>query len=306
MIIDNFNLNHLRIFECVYRNQSMTKAAAELHMTQSGVSQHIKLLEDVLEVKLFDRIKQRLIPTGKAKQLFDECSKNLYELEKTLTSIKGGDQILSGMVNIGLPIEFGNNLVLPILGDLANQHPRIKFSISYGLAPQMNDLLLKGKLDFAFVDTFGLDKQIKSTVAYQETLVLCASKNYLQNIGKVKEDKKYFEQLEYVDYSEDKTILQMWFKHHYRFKGLSLNLRATLLDVQGVAQMIKFGKVAGVLPLHLIKKLDLIESNIHIFKGSGKPLLNEISLAYLSEKTQTPTVAKVIQYVSEALAEKQS
>jgi DNA-binding transcriptional LysR family regulator len=42
MIIDHINLNHLRIFQSVYKTQSMTTAAGELHLTQSGVSQHIK------------------------------------------------------------------------------------------------------------------------------------------------------------------------------------------------------------------------------------------------------------------------
>ena len=47
MIINNLNLNHLLVFECVFRNGSMTAASKELHLTQSGVSQHMKSLEDV-------------------------------------------------------------------------------------------------------------------------------------------------------------------------------------------------------------------------------------------------------------------
>ena len=57
MLIDQLNLNQLRIFESVYRTQSMTQAAVELGLTQSGVSQHIRALEDVLGLSLFDRIK---------------------------------------------------------------------------------------------------------------------------------------------------------------------------------------------------------------------------------------------------------
>ena len=45
------NLNLLRIFESVYRLGSMTKASKELFMTQSGVSQNIKNLEELLEIK---------------------------------------------------------------------------------------------------------------------------------------------------------------------------------------------------------------------------------------------------------------
>ncbi len=70
MIIDHINLNYLRVFECVFRTGSMTTAAQELHLTQSGVSQHIRSLEDVLGIRLFDRIKKKLIPTTTADILF--------------------------------------------------------------------------------------------------------------------------------------------------------------------------------------------------------------------------------------------
>ncbi len=66
MILDNLNLNHLRLFESVYRSENMTKAAEELHLTQSGVSQHMKSLEEAVGVKLFDRVRQSLIPSKAA------------------------------------------------------------------------------------------------------------------------------------------------------------------------------------------------------------------------------------------------
>src|SRR4051812_5232545 len=113
MLIDHVNLNHLRVFECVYRTRSMTTASRELHLTQSGVSQHIKTFEDGLGVKLFDRIKQRLIPTSAAALLFKRCAEGLYGIEQALTEIKGGEKQLSGTVNIGMPIEFGNNIMMP-------------------------------------------------------------------------------------------------------------------------------------------------------------------------------------------------
>ena len=44
-LLDTLNLNYLRIFMAVYRTGSMTQAARELHLTQSGISQQIKSLD---------------------------------------------------------------------------------------------------------------------------------------------------------------------------------------------------------------------------------------------------------------------
>ena len=129
MFIDNLNLNHIRIFEGVFRTKSMTKAAEELHMTQSGVSQHIKHLEEILGVVLFDRIKQRLIATENAAVLYKTCSESLFNIEKALADIKGVEQRLIGTITLGVPIEFGNSFVIPLLSEFGKQNPGVKFKI---------------------------------------------------------------------------------------------------------------------------------------------------------------------------------
>jgi DNA-binding transcriptional LysR family regulator len=287
MMIDTINLNHLRIFECVYRSGSMTAAAEELHLTQPGVSQHIRSLEDILGVKLFDRIQRRLIPTGMALLLFKKCSESLYKIEQVLSELKGGEVLLSGNVNIGVPTEFGNNVILPLLAQFCKQHSQIRFSIQYGLASHINKMLLDGVLDFAFVDGFGTDKRITTETVYHETLQLCAAHELLKKYPRFIENKEFFESLEYIDYQAGETVLRMWFDHHFGYKNLNLKTRATIMNVQGVAQMIQGGLAVGILPTHLADKLKGKDTPLHYFKGCGKALKNGISIGYLKEKTQS-------------------
>src|SRR5260370_10764591 len=60
-------LNTLRSFEAAARYESFTRAAEELHVTQSAVSQQVRALETELGVKLFARERQRLkiTPAGR-------------------------------------------------------------------------------------------------------------------------------------------------------------------------------------------------------------------------------------------------
>lgn len=304
MIIDKINLNHIRIFECVYRTRSMTKAADELHMTQSGVSQHIKLLEDILEIKLFDRIKQRLIPTSLSVELFNKCSKGLYEIEQALGEIKEGEKNLSGNITVGLPIEFGNNIIVPLLAIFGKEHKRITYQITYGFASDMNKLLLSGELDFALVDEYNMDKQIKTIKIFDETLYLCAMKDYIQSKGPIKDTKKYYESLEFIDYVKDSTLVQMWFKHHFHHTPGKLNIRATMMDVQGVARMIIAGLGAGILPHHHINKLNNEGTDVLILKGNSTPLENCISLAFVEGRSRTPTINTLIEHLRNSLLNK--
>ena len=105
----------------------MSHAARELHITQSGVSQHIRSLEDFLKVRLFDRIQQRIVPTTLATKLYGETLGSMERLEAVLHDVRGGVESLSGVVRIGMPVEFGVNRLMPLLGELGREHPALRF-----------------------------------------------------------------------------------------------------------------------------------------------------------------------------------
>ncbi len=301
MIIDNINLNYIRIFECVYRTQSMTLAAQELHLTQSGVSQHVKSLEEMLGVQLLDRIKQKLVPTSAGTTLYKQCSKSLTEIEQALWQIKGGDKELSGTVAIGMPIEFGNNVLMPLLSRFCRKNNRVKLKIKLDFASSMNEQLLKGELDFAFVDEYKMDGRITTEKVYDEILELCALESAVDPKVSSKNPRKYFESLQYVEYQEEEPILRMWFAHHLDARNIALDVRATVMDVQGLARLILEGLGAGVLPGHLYQKLTKEGHRIHRFKGCGKPLKNAISAAYLRERTHSPAALAALNFLKSSL-----
>lgn len=300
MLIDQINLNQLRVFESVFRTKSMTHAARELHLTQSGVSQHMKALEDVLELKLFDRIKQKLVPTPAARELYKHTAKSFEDIETILNRLKKTDKELTGTVSIGVPIEFGNNILIPLLTEFQKKHPKVRFKIRQGLASEMNRLLLNGDLDFAFVDSFSLDKGIKTESVYNEVLELCASKK-LGLPQKAQSDFAFFEKLVYVDYQEDQSVLSLWMRHHLQVKSAELDVRVYIMDAQAVSKLILNQAGLGVLPGHLAQKLIDQGEELQILKGSGKNLINVISLAYLEEKTLAHSAKEVLGFLRSQL-----
>lgn len=285
MLIDQINLNQLRVFESVYRTQSMTQAARELHLTQSGVSQHIKALEDVLELKLFDRIKQKLVPTQTAKDLYKHTSKSFEEIETILHRLKKTDKVLTGTVSIGLPIEFGSNIVLPLVHEFQKLHPKVSFKILQGFAFEMSHLLLKGEIDFAFVDSFALDKGVKIEDVYNEVLELCVSKLYPLPQGVAENSNEFYEKLAYVDYQEEQSVLNMWIKQHTQLKHIDLEVRVFVMNAQAIGKLVQLGVGAGVIPRHLIQKINRDQEQIKVIQGKSEPLVNTIRVAYLEEKT---------------------
>jgi len=318
MIIDQLNLNHLRIFQAVLRAKSVTAAAQELHLTQSGVSQHLKAFEEMLGVKLFDRIKGRMVPTAEAQALFERCQRSLSDIEQALLEAKSGGREVSGLVTVGMPIEFGHNVVLPLLSEFGKLHPLVRFNVRFGFAGTMSEYLVNGEMDFSFVDDLAIDRRIETSPVYDENLELCISQSLLVEVSNSEavqkgrkgssdhlfsKDRRFFELLPFVDYQKDEAILRNWFQHHLGSQNLRLNLRATVVDVQGVARLVMGGLGAGILSDHVIQKLQNEGHDIKVFRGSGKGLKNTISAAWLRDRTLTPAALQLRDWLRARLSD---
>lgn len=301
MILDNVNLNLLRVFEAVCRTGSMTKAASEVHLTQSGVSQNIKNLEDILGVTLFDRVKGRPIATPKGHELFLTVKRQLGELEHTLAHILEEDVKLKGEIYLGIPIEYGNSFIMPLVADFSREHPQVEFRFFYGHAAQMNHMLLKGELDFGIVDSYAMDDQIEMLEIGYEVHTLCAHQNYLKKFGVPGLNKEFLSRLDYIAYLESAPVLTGWFQHHIKKLCFEGRIKATLMDVQGVGQLIVNGFGAGILPRHVALKYQQAGHDIFIFQEDGRPLINRLSLATLKGRTMSLQVSAFIEFLKENL-----
>lgn len=301
MIVDRINLNQIRVFHVVYETRSQTIAARKLSLTQSGVSQHLKALEDQVAERLFDRVKQRLIPTAMADLLYERSHRGLSEIEHGLHAIMSKKVGLEGLVRLGLPPEFGHDIVMPLLGRFQRKHPGVQLKIEIGLAPRMNDLVLSGAIDFAFVDEFISDRRIDSERVYNEDLELCVAEALLPKKLPAVPGKEFFETLPYVEYKEGEQLLRQWFLHHLGARQLKLGIRAYAEDAYCIAQLVVAGVGAGVLPGALLERLRAQGNKISSFSGSGKALKSGISLAYIRDRNFGKAQAQLLQYLRDEI-----
>ena len=82
-------LDPLLAFEAAARNLSFTKAAAELHLTQSAVSRQIQQLEEHLGVKLFERRARALLLTESGQLFYRAAQDALQKLHDSARRLRG-------------------------------------------------------------------------------------------------------------------------------------------------------------------------------------------------------------------------
>ena len=114
----------LTAFEAAARHQSFTSAAAELSLTESAISRQVAALENQLKLKLFDRIKKRVILTKAGLLYSKQVRKSLAQMEQDMTNIMahgGTREILELAV---LPT-FCSQWLIPRLRGFYKQHPEM-------------------------------------------------------------------------------------------------------------------------------------------------------------------------------------
>lgn len=128
------NLNDLLSFVTVAREGSFTRAAAQLGVTQSALSQAISGLEARLEIRLLTRTTRSVAPTAAGERLLQAIGHRFDEIETELDALSELRDKPSGTVRITCGDHVLRHTLLPRLAPLLLAYPdiQLEFDVNYG------------------------------------------------------------------------------------------------------------------------------------------------------------------------------
>jgi LysR family transcriptional regulator, nitrogen assimilation regulatory protein len=144
-------LREMRMFVAVYEKRSFTAAAAREFATQSGVSQHVKQIEESLGVQLFDRLKKTVEPTPAGDLFYRHCVEVLDAGSKALLALDAFESGLSGEVRFGLTPTLATHQLAPAYLRLTTQNPNANIAVIDAPSNMLVDMVRAKELDFAII-----------------------------------------------------------------------------------------------------------------------------------------------------------
>ena len=138
----------LKYFLTVAREENFTRAAQILHVTQPALSKQLKLLEGELGKKLFTRQSSGIRLTDEGK-LLKKRAADLVELEEKILAEFTADELNGGEIFFGLAESFQIRHIAKEIRLLKNFYPELRWHIVSGDTEQLIDKLDSGILDFA-------------------------------------------------------------------------------------------------------------------------------------------------------------
>lgn len=175
------NLTDYRIFIETARLGSISECARQMDITPATASASIKRLEAELGAVLFIRSTRSLRLSEAGEKFLPLCQEALSLFNEAVASVQNKDGELSGQIRLSSPSDLGRNVLLPILDEFMETHPkvtiRLHLSDSYAdLYGQQIDLALR-------YGTPEDSRLIAMPIVPNNTVVLVASPSYIAKHG---------------------------------------------------------------------------------------------------------------------------
>ncbi|NNM70960.1 LysR family transcriptional regulator [Enterovirga aerilata] len=169
------SLQDIRLFVAAYEERSFTAAAQRENATQSGVSQHIRKLEERFRLSLFSRDKGRVCPTPAGDSYYRACLDVLRAHDAATKAVQGFVGGLEGELVVGLMPTMTRCVLAPALARFTEAHPNAAIRVVEGYSAALTQHVQAAELDFAIVPGTAGIAGVKSRLFTRTPEVLVAS-----------------------------------------------------------------------------------------------------------------------------------
>lgn len=155
----SFTIKQTRYFVGVAEYGSVSRAAIELSISQSAVTEAIKDLEARLGVKLFERRRRGVELTHHGHVFLRHAKAIMTEIANAETNLSANETALSGRLNIGVTSLTAGYVLSDILSRFRRAQPRVDVSAVEDTGEYLEHLLVGGELDVAVMVVSNLRNQ---------------------------------------------------------------------------------------------------------------------------------------------------
>jgi DNA-binding transcriptional LysR family regulator len=165
-------LRHIRAFLKIAETRNFTRAANDLHVSQSALTVQVQQLEESLAVQLFDRSKRGVTLTAAGKEVFGPLQRLFNDAQAIVEHTRELSSASTGFVTIAaLPTVCAG--VLPqLVRSFGEDFPGVHVQITDLVAESVREAVLKRQVDLGIGTRRGRDAELRATPLYEDRVVV--------------------------------------------------------------------------------------------------------------------------------------
>lgn len=197
----NTKLDQYRVFNEAAATRSFSKAAKNLYISQSAVSQTITALENELDTTLFIRQSKGVVLTREGQILYEKTAQAILMIENAENELTNMKELKGGEFVLGAPDTICTHYLTPYLVRFHKKYPSVHIRVVNGTSIETIDNLKKGHIDLAFINLPIKDDHliIHPTLKIHDIFVSCHEHHHLYTYQEL--STKYLIMLEHLSNS---------------------------------------------------------------------------------------------------------
>jgi LysR family transcriptional regulator, cyn operon transcriptional activator len=292
------DLHQLRVFHAAVTSGGFTRAGEDLHLSQSTVSQHIKLLEEELGCPLFLRIGKRIQVTEAGKILLPYAERIFRDLKNAEMAVRELNALRRGTVRLGVGPTTLTYRLPEILADYKRRFPEIELIILAGNTDFLLQALRSQRLDLAVVMAAGAQPGIAMKPLGREEMVFVVNREHPLARRRTIEPAD-LASLRFILY-EKNTVMQNFVDRYFESLGIEPKIIMEVENNEAIKSLVRAGLGCSLLPLCAVEN-EPPENGLHVLRVKGKPLIRQLRLASAGAEVFPKAIAELAQTITSAL-----
>lgn len=286
----------LKVYEC----GSFVSAAKQLNITQPAVSQHIKALEEELNITIFERGRGKLVLTKQGNEVI-KCAKKMAGIYSGLLQDISDGTSLTTHLTIGVTHTAESNPIAEALAGYCSKNPRVNIKMITDTISNLYTMLKTYEIDLAIVEGRSRDPGIRYLLMDTDYLVLAVSpdhpfaKKSMVTLSELKKERMILR----LPNSGTRNL----FVAHLESNNMSINDFNIILEVDNIATIKDLiRRDFGVSILAKSVCLDeLKKGKIVTLPVENLSMMREINIAYPADFTQFDLLRDIVKSYNETL-----
>ncbi|MBR2828035.1 MAG: LysR family transcriptional regulator [Bacilli bacterium] len=159
----NINLDLYKVFYYVAKNESITRAANELAISQPAISKSIKTLEEQINTSLFIRKRDGVELTEAGETIFTKIKEAMELIDSAEEDMKSLTNLESGSINIGASKTIIHEFLMPYIKQFHKDYPNINIRIFTDKTSELIKKAKMGLIDIIFTNMpYNIPKDFES------------------------------------------------------------------------------------------------------------------------------------------------
>lgn len=288
------DIKQLQTFLCVARLLSFRAAAEELNYSQSTVSDHIRNLEQELDVQLFERLGRKVFLNEHGEKLISSAERMIKDAIE-LHNLFNNNDIVKGPLKIGAAETLCGFWLPPILKEYSKIYPNVQIILKMADCFELTKMLENNIIDVAFSlrDETG-QQQLSQIDLFQDTAIFVAAPDHpLAALIKVTtfefENQSFILTESESGYNKDfKTILQKL--------NVKVNTIMEFSSLEAIKQCVISGLGITLLPSITVDK-EIHRGELVILPVETDRILLQTKMIYHREKWMSPPLEALKDFV---------